>query len=159
MGGVSAFEADEFGIPCSSSVVAWNGKELFCNRGLGIRINLGSGKYPTAFPWSSHCWCGICVRVMSDRESVGLNTSTEDEGAAWGKREIRSNLTFLLKGNQWIKRSRKESLLPCFPSLVYDLRFHPIHLSQNIPHRCHRDNYCNGENNVTYNSTLCVFST
>lgn len=106
---MSAFEADEFGIPCSSSIVARNGKEPFCNRGLGIRINLGSGTYPTAFPRSSHCWCGICVRVMSesDCELVGLKTSTEDEGAARGKRVVRSGLTFLLKGDQWAKGVEK----------------------------------------------------
>jgi hypothetical protein len=70
-------------------------------------MNLGSGKYPTAFPRSSHCWCGISVKVMSDCELVGLKTPAEDEGAALGKREILSDLTFLLKGNQWAKGVEK----------------------------------------------------
>jgi hypothetical protein len=34
----------------ASEVDVISGKGPFCNRGLGITMNLGSGKYPTAFP-------------------------------------------------------------------------------------------------------------
>jgi hypothetical protein len=64
-------------------------------------MNFGSGKYPTAFPRSSHCWCDICVRERSDCELLGLKTSTEDDETVWGKRVIRSDLIFLMKENQW----------------------------------------------------------